>query len=106
MTNAEELDTFTAEIKEANWHPMKKTFKLITTTTLAAGLMFAGYWAGEAVTNHKYAYTEYMSANAIGVARDQLALCRGENKHCTTKQLQEAVNRLSGEAWVQGEGKP
>lgn len=106
MTNAKELDKFSKPTKEANWQPMKKTFKLITTTTLAAGLLFAGYWSGEYVTNHRYAYTSYMSADAIGVAKDQLALCRGENKHCNTEQLQKAVNRLAGEAWVKGEGKP
>ena len=115
MTNAKELDDITKnnhilpmgdKQMTIDWKPMQKWLKLTAATLTAGIILFAGYWAGEYVTNHRYAYTSYMSADAIGVAKDQLALCRGENKHCNTEQLQKAVNRLAGEAWVKGEGKP
>lgn len=88
-----------------------RTFKLATTTALAAMLLGAGYWGGEYLTNQKYRYTSYVDSSTVDIAKDMQAIC-DQRKVCNKAEIVAKFQRNASEALVMdmveeyGKGKP
>ena len=111
MTNTDELNTITEPIKEANWKGLQTMFKKAIVTTVAAGLLLAGYVGGEYLTNQKYRYTSYVDSSTVDIAKDMQAIC-DQRKVCNKAEIVAKFQRNASEALVMdmveeyGKGKP
>lgn len=97
MTNhAEELNEL-QPIKEANWKGLQTMFKKAIVTTVAAGLLLAGYAGGEYLTNRQHRYTKYIDGASIELAKDMQAIC-DQRKVCNKAEIIAKFNSMKAES--------